>query len=187
MQTVKIFLFIAIGILVTIYIYILASHRKKTSIPFGKAKAIISVIQKHPNINARTTRKLDIVVHELEQYFCENGEINYEALLDVMAHVKQRQKGVDDGIGNVIDIISEHIRKTHPFLYVSSSCGAIFEKLDYDVKAEKFTAASEDVKLLYERVKEVESVHKRRSRREFWIGTVIGIMGIVVGIIGIVI
>lgn len=183
MQILKICLYIALSILVIVYIYILASNKKKTSHPFGKAKAIILAIQKYPNITARATRQLESVVHEMEAHFYENGEINYEALLDVMAHVKQRQKGVDDRIVQEIDIISDYIRKSNPFLHVSSGSGVLFKKLDNDVKSKNFAEASNDIMLLYEKTKEVEIMLKRRNRRDFWIGTVIGIIGIAISII----
>lgn len=183
MQIIKICLYITLSILVIWYIYILSSNTKRTAHPFGKKKAILTIIKKYPNITPRTTRQLENAVQEMGIYFYESGEINYEALLDSLAHVKSNQNGINDKIVQEIDVISEYIRKSNPFLHISNGSGALFKKLNDDVNKKDFLEASKDVTLLYEKTKEVEALLKKRNRRDFWVGTVIGIVGIAISIV----
>ena len=183
MQVVRVCLYAALSLLVIWYIYTLFSNQKKTSHPFGRKKEILAIIDKYPNISPRTTRQLETAVKEMGTHFYENGEINYEALLDSLARVKNNQTGINNKTVQIIDAISDYIRKMNPFLHISNGTGAIFQKINNDLESKDYQTALKDLVLLYEKSKEVEVMLKKRSRRDFWIGTVIGLIGIAISII----
>lgn len=183
MQIIKICLYIALGVLVIWYVYTLSSNKKRTSLSFGKKKIVLKIVNKYPNITPRATRQLDSVVKELGNHFFENGEVNYELMLDTLMQIKNNQNDVDDKVVHITNIIEGYIRKEKPFLHISDESGALFRKLSNDIEKKDYSTASKDLNLLYEKMKEVEVRLRKRSRRDFCVGTTIGIIGIAISII----
>lgn len=117
------------------------------------------------------------------RYFYERGEINYETLLDTLASIQRDYEGVDEAICQEIDIVVEYIRNAHPYLHISNATAALFSVLKNDIIHKNMDKANTDIELLYEKTREVETRIKKRSRREFWVGIALAVIGIAVSII----
>lgn len=183
MHWINIILYVFLGILIVAYIYILVADNGKTSVTFGRKKRVISILKKYSGITRRARKQIGNVVHELELHFFEYGEINYETLLDSLASIRRDHEGENESICQEIDIIVEYIQNTHPYLHISNATAALFSVLKNDIIRKDMDKANTDIELLYEKTREVETHLKKRSRREFWFGIILAIIGIAVSII----
>lgn len=177
----NIVLYILLGLLVVWYFYILIFNRKKTSPSFGRKKKVIVIINKNLDIVPRATRKIESAVKEMGELFYKNGDIDYETLLDTLMSVKKEQE--NDRFTAVIDIFCKNIQMENPYLHISNTSAELIKRLAHDIEKGHSEQAAANLKLLYENIAETEKALKRRGKKEFWVGTVIGLLGIVISLI----
>lgn len=166
------------GLLVISYFYILLSNRKKTSISFGRKKKVIAIINNNLNITSRATRKIENAVKDIGMLFYKNGEIDFEILLDTLVLIKKENQ--DEKFISTIDIFLENIRTENPYLHISNESSELFKQLSHDIEKKDYDKAVVDLNLLYNKNIEIETMMKRRGKREFWVGTAIGLIGIAI-------
>lgn len=119
----------------------------------------------------------------MKLHFYERGEINYETLLDTLVSIQRDYEGKNEAICQEIEIVVEYIRNANPYLHISNATAALFSVLKNDIVQKDMNKANTDIELLYEKTREVETRLKKRSRREFWFGIALAIIGIAVSII----
>lgn len=185
-RLINVLLYLLPALLVIWYVFYLVTNHRKNSFVFGRRKKMIRILSssKYAGLKSNYTKKIADLLDEIKQLFYKDGEVDFNEMLielgklrSTKLHNTEERKLIPQ-----IDILTTTINERHKFYRVSAESAEIFERIFGSLDNGDVNTALSDLELLYIICSDTESNLKKRGKKEFWIGTSIGLLGILVSI-----
>ena len=173
------YFYVALGALALAYLLYLFVPKAKSWHLLGVAKKVRKILQANKNLQRNHTVKVTDAIKNIEALFAKNGGTDYVKLLDTL----HKLKFSNGELCTAIDLLLEKIEVSRPFCLLSQDKEKTFESAVKYINNSNKAEALSAVKLIYQQFVSTEDDYRRKGRREFWIGTVIGILGLVLAIV----
>lgn len=178
--------YFAPALLVIWFIAYLVKSHGKSSFVLGRKKRIIKIMSSSLYVGIKTnhTNKIAKLLGEIQQQYYKDGEVDYNKMLIELGKLRSSELHYVEkrNIIPQIDILIDTINEKYKFYRVSPESAEIFERISESLDKDEVNAAKSDLELLYSRCSDIEKNLKKRGKKEFWIGTLIALIGILVSI-----
>lgn len=174
------------ALLVIWYLFYLVTNHRKNSFVFGRQKKMIRILSssQYVGIKSNHTKRIADLLGEIKQLFYKDGEVDYNEMLIELGKLRSTElhNTEERNLIPQIDILTTTINEKYKFYRVSAESAEIFERISRSLDNGDVNTAQSDLELLYIKCRDTESNLKKRGKKEFWIGTSIGLLGILVSI-----
>lgn len=174
-------LYIALALLAIWYLYYLLSIRTKRSFVWGRKKKIAKILTKYPGIRRNHRQKLAEMSTEVGRLFYYGTTVDYRKILDFLTKMRSNPSFCnesDKSIDLQIDILCEYIKENNKYINVTFESAQLFEKIENALNKSDMVEAKKFLDLLYIQSGFLEDGLRRKGKKEFWIGTALGILGL---------
>jgi len=173
------YFYFALGGVALAYLLYLFVPKAKSWHLLGVATKVKKILQANLKLQKNHTQKISDALGNIEALFTRSGGTDYVKLLDVL----QKLKLSNNELCAVIDLLLEKIETDYPYCLLSNDKIKAFENASSHISDSNKDEALFALKLIYEQFVLTEDNYRRKGRREFWIGTIIGIVGLVLATI----
>jgi hypothetical protein len=160
-------------------IYIFAPKAKIWYL-LGSSKKVRKILIHKVGLQKNHTRHIAETINSVESLFSRAGQTDYPKLFDTLQKIRV---GSEPQLCQVIDLLAEKIKEEHPFCLLASDKASAFESAKRHIADSKNTEVMSALDLLYQQCISMEDALRRKSKKEFWIAAIIGILGIAVAFI----
>jgi len=173
------YFYFALGIVALIYLLYLFVPKAKSWYLLGVITKVRKILLANSKLQKNHTQKISEILSNIEALFARGGGTDYVKLLDTL----HKLKFANSELCSVIDLLLEKIETAHPYCLLPDDRASSFENATKYISSANGDEALSTLNLIYKQFVSTEDEYRRKGRREFWIGTIIGIVGLALAII----
>ncbi|GHS94950.1 hypothetical protein FACS1894139_04060 [Planctomycetales bacterium] len=175
--------YIALGVVALTYLLYLFAPKAKSWYLLGVSKKVRRILQANTKLQKGHTQKISEAITYIEALFTRGISVDYARLIGTMRKIRAS----NSELSAVIDLLIGQIETNRPYGLLSADKENAFVAVVKQIAAQNQSDAETALKLVYAQFVATEDEYRRKDRRKFWIGTVIGIIGLVLSIVQIII
>jgi hypothetical protein len=176
---------VLLALLAMWYLYFLIFSRPKSSPAWGRKKKVVAILRRYDGIRRNHNQRIAEMLGEIELLFYSDTVVDYRKMLYSLLKIKnaQSQIGINKtDIVSQIEILCDEIQSNHKYMNVAFGSAQLFQKIEDALDKSSLPDVREYLPLLYTQSSAVEDGLKRKGKKEFWIGTVLGILSLALSI-----